>query len=160
MCGYGDWKTLLPPDIKQFYFLNKCFLAIYVTIPTHIKRDGNTSPLLIIPQIRTVSENVRAESILRNSLPVVLNVAPHLGRRWEMRGCFWVWWLRGRVGRWRVCLQRGRRRFGPWEDWEDSLERERQPAPVILLGNSHGQSSPAWWANVHRVTKSWTRLSD
>ena len=34
-------------------------------------------PLLIIPEIRIVLQNVRAERILRNSLPV-FNMVPHL----------------------------------------------------------------------------------
>ena len=36
--------------------------------------------------------------------------------------------------------------------------RKWQPTPVLLLGESHGGG--AWWATVHGVTKSWTRLSD
>ena len=32
-----------------------------------------------------------------------------------------------------------------------------QPTPVFLAGKFHGQG--AWWATVHGVTKSWTRLS-
>ena len=31
-----------------------------------------------------------------------------------------------------------------------------QPTPIFLPGESHGQG--AWWAIVHRVTKSQTRL--
>ena len=33
--------------------------------------------------------------------------------------------------------------------------RKWQSTPVFLPGESHG-----WWATVHRVAKSWTRLSD
>ena len=36
--------------------------------------------------------------------------------------------------------------------------RKWQPSPVFLPGESHGQR--AWQATVHRVAKSWTRLSD
>ena len=32
------------------------------------------------------------------------------------------------------------------------------PSPVLLPGKFHGQG--AWWAAVHGVAKSWTRLSD
>ena len=32
------------------------------------------------------------------------------------------------------------------------------PTPVLLPGKSHGRE--AWWAAVHRVSKSQTRLSD
>lgn len=39
----------------------------------------------------------------------------------------------------------------PWK-------KKWQHTPVFLWGNSHGRE--AWWATVHRVTKSWTRLSD
>ena len=34
--------------------------------------------------------------------------------------------------------------------------RQWHPTPVLLPGKSHG----AWWAAVHGVTKSWTRLSN
>ena len=36
------------------------------------------------------------------------------------------------------------------------LRREWLPTPVFLPGKSHGQR--AWWATVHGVTKSWTRV--
>ena len=42
--------------------------------------------------------------------------------------------------------------------WEDPLEREWQPVPVFLLGESHGQKSLA--GTVHGVAKSQTQLSD
>ena len=38
------------------------------------------------------------------------------------------------------------------------LPVEWHPTPVLLLGKSHGQR--AWWAVVHGVAKSPTRLSD
>ena len=37
---------------------------------------------------------------------------------------------------------------------EDPLEKEMATTPVFLPGKSHGQR--AWWATVHRVSKSWT----
>ena len=36
--------------------------------------------------------------------------------------------------------------------------RARQPTPVFLPGQSHGQG--AWRATVHRVSESWIQLSD
>ena len=39
------------------------------------------------------------------------------------------------------------------------LEKGMQPTPVFLPGESHGQRR-AWWATVHGVSKSRTRLSD
>ena len=42
--------------------------------------------------------------------------------------------------------------------WEDPRRRERLPTPVFLPGEFHVRG--AWWATVHGVTKSWTRLSD
>ena len=39
--------------------------------------------------------------------------------------------------------------------WEDPLEKEWQPTPVFLAGESHGRRSL-----VHGVAKSRTRLSD
>ena len=36
--------------------------------------------------------------------------------------------------------------------------RQWHPTPVLLPGKSHG--GEAWWATVHGVTKSRTRLSD
>ena len=38
------------------------------------------------------------------------------------------------------------------------MEKEMQPTPVFLPGEFHGQG--AWWATVHGVPKSQTRLSD
>ena len=38
------------------------------------------------------------------------------------------------------------------------LEKGMQPTPVFLPGESHGQRR-AWWATVHGVSKSRTRLS-
>ena len=38
------------------------------------------------------------------------------------------------------------------------LRRAWQPTPVFLLGKSHGQRT--WWAIVHGVAKSQTRLSN
>ena len=52
------------------------------------------------------------------------------------------------------CRRRG---FNPWVrtiPWR----RKWQPTPVSLLGKPHGQR--AWWAILHGVTKSWTRLRD
>ena len=40
--------------------------------------------------------------------------------------------------------------------WEDPLEKEWQPTPVFLPGESHGQRS--WQAIVHGVAKNQTRL--
>ena len=37
--------------------------------------------------------------------------------------------------------------------------RQWHPTPILLPGKSHGQRG-AWWAAVHRVAKSQTRLSD
>ena len=42
--------------------------------------------------------------------------------------------------------------------WEDLLEKEMAIHPVLLPGKSHGRR--AWWAVVHAVAKSWTRLRD
>ena len=39
-----------------------------------------------------------------------------------------------------------------------SMLRQWQPTPVLLPGKSLGRR--AWWAAVHGVAKSWTRLSD
>ena len=41
---------------------------------------------------------------------------------------------------------------------KDSRRRQWQPTPVLLPGKSHG--GVAWWAAVHGVARSWTRLSD
>ena len=38
----------------------------------------------------------------------------------------------------------------------ESLRGKWQPTPVFLPGESHGQRS--WWATVHGVAKSQTRL--
>ena len=39
--------------------------------------------------------------------------------------------------------------------WEDPLERAWQPTPVFL---PCPKDRAAWWATVHRVTRSQTRL--
>ena len=54
------------------------------------------------------------------------------------------------------CRRCKRYRFDPWVG-KIPWRRKQQPAPVFLLGESHGQASGAWQAIVHRVTKSWTR---
>ena len=41
--------------------------------------------------------------------------------------------------------------------WEDPLEEAWQPTAVFLPGKAHGLGKP-WWAAVHRVPKSQTRL--
>ena len=38
------------------------------------------------------------------------------------------------------------------------LEKKWQPIPVFLPGNP--MDGGAWWATVHGITKSWTRLSN
>ena len=42
--------------------------------------------------------------------------------------------------------------------WEDFLEEAWQPTPVFLRILENLMDRGAWWATVHRVTKSWTRL--
>ena len=45
--------------------------------------------------------------------------------------------------------------------WEDLLEKERQPTPVLLPGKSHGQRNLVGsMGSVHGVSKSRTSLSD
>ena len=42
-----------------------------------------------------------------------------------------------------------------------SRRRQWQPTPVLLPGKSQARvDGGAWWAEVHGVAKSWTRLSD
>ena len=43
-------------------------------------------------------------------------------------------------------------------DWKDPWRRKWQPTPISLPGKSH--DGGAWWATVHGVTESRTRLSD
>ena len=43
-------------------------------------------------------------------------------------------------------------------DWEDSLEKEMATHSSILVENDMDKG--AWWATIHGVTKSWTRLTD
>ena len=57
------------------------------------------------------------------------------------------------------------RNVGPWFDPRDGKipwRRKWQPTPVFLPGESQGQGSlwdgGAWWATVHGVTKSWTKV--
>ena len=40
--------------------------------------------------------------------------------------------------------------------WEGPLEKEMVAYPSILVENPKDRE--AWWATVHRVTKSWTQL--
>ena len=61
-------------------------------------------------------------------------------------------WLSGKI----TCQCRRHRRHG-FDLWVRKIPWRRiwQPTPVFLPGESPGQ-----WATVHRVTKSWTRLSN
>ena len=57
----------------------------------------------------------------------------------------------------KVCLHCGRPRFNPW--WGGSPgEGSGNPLQYSCLDNS--MDGGAWWAIVHGVAKSWTRLSD
>ena len=42
--------------------------------------------------------------------------------------------------------------------WKIPWRRKWQPTPVLCLENP--TEGGAWWATVHGVAKSWTRLSD
>ena len=70
-----------------------------------------------------------------------------------------------------LCILKYAKFFKCWKSflfcllWNDlnstsiySQRRWWHPTPVLLPGNSHGQRS--WWAAVHGVSKSQTRLSD
>ena len=59
------------------------------------------------------------------------------------------WWLRQQ----RICLQCRRPGFNPWVR-KTPWKRKRQPTPVFLPGESHGQ------ATIHGVAKSQTWLSN
>ena len=48
--------------------------------------------------------------------------------------------------------------FDPWVG-KITWKRKCQPSPIVLPGEFHGHRE-AWRARVHRVTKSWTPLSD
>ena len=73
----------------------------------------------------------------------------------------WVWvglpsWLSGKECTCQ-CRRRKRHRFNPWVGmipWR----RKWEPPPVIPWENPMDRG--AWWAAVHRVTKSWTWLSN
>ena len=52
----------------------------------------------------------------------------------------------------RRCM---RPRLNPWIG-KVPWRRGWQPTPVFFLGESHGQRT--WWATVHGVAQSWTRL--
>ena len=56
-----------------------------------------------------------------------------------------------------ICLQCRRPGFNHWVS-KIPWRRKRQPTPVCLPGESHGQRSLG--ATVHSVAKSWTRLSN
>ena len=55
------------------------------------------------------------------------------------------------------CRRHKRRGFHPWVR-KIPQRRKWQPTLVFLPGESHGQEDKgAWWATVHRVTKSQTQ---
>ena len=62
-------------------------------------------------------------------------------------------WLRGKES---ACQCR-RHKFNPWVRTIPQ-RRKWQLIPVSLPGKPRGQR--AWWAILHGVTKSWTRLND
>ena len=74
---------------------------------------------------------------------------------------FWIspqqWWQVVACGKEPACQFRRCKRLGldPWVR-KIPWRRARQPTPVFLLGESHGQR--ACQATAHRVTKSQTRL--
>ena len=43
--------------------------------------------------------------------------------------------------------------------WEDPLEQEMETDSTTLAWKN-SMDRGAWWAAVHRVTKSWTRLNE
>ena len=53
------------------------------------------------------------------------------------------------------CRRHKRRGFHPWVK-KTPWRRAWQTTPVFLLGESHDRGT--WWATVHGVTKTWTRL--
>ena len=53
------------------------------------------------------------------------------------------------------CWRHRRLEFDPWIGYIP-WRRAWQPVPVFLPRES--QDRGAWWATVHRITKSWTRL--
>ena len=61
------------------------------------------------------------------------------------------WWLSGKES---ACQCR-RPEFNPWVG-KIPCRRKWQPPPELLPGEPHGQRT--WWATVHGVMKSWTRL--
>ena len=64
------------------------------------------------------------------------------------------WWLRWE----RICLQCGRPGFDPWVGmipWEEEMAT---CSSILALKNPMDRGDS--WGTVHRVTKSWTRLSD
>ena len=63
------------------------------------------------------------------------------------------------VAQWlRICLPMQEMQKTPFNAWVEKIpwKRKWQPTPVFLPGESHEQRS--WWAVVHGVVKSWTRL--
>ena len=44
--------------------------------------------------------------------------------------------------------------------WKDPLEEDMATHSSILAWRIPWTEPVAWWATVHRVAKSWTRLSD
>ena len=63
------------------------------------------------------------------------------------------WWLSGKES---TCQCR-RPGFGPWIG-KIPWRRNGNPLQYLCLENSMDRG--AWWATVHEVTKSWTRLRD
>ena len=62
------------------------------------------------------------------------------------------WWFRW----WRICLECRRPQFDLWVG-KIPWRKAWQPTPVLLPGEPIDRG--AWWATVHAVTKSQTRLS-
>ena len=48
-------------------------------------------------------------------------------------------------------------KFNPWV-WKIPWRRKWLPTPIFFPGEFLGRG--VWWATVHKITKSWTRLSD
>ena len=126
----SSWKGLF---LSPFFCLNRMLLSQITTYPSS-------------------SHPSRLSSV------TIFSVRPTLSffkiARWPLTG------QASLVAQWqRVCLlMQEMQQVGPLS-WEDPLEEGMATHSSILAWRIPWTEEPAWWATVHGVSKSWTRLS-
>ena len=143
--GWGEVRAWAWPAQRR---LSHMVLYIGCSCPTGKVRDHNK-----LDRVLLVTRKNRQGSTY------VLTQTPHHKQAKPFHVFYIVyglpWWFSGKESA--FAMQCRRSRFKPWVR-KIPWRRKWQPIPVFLPGNPMDRG--AWWATVHEVTKSQTRLSD